>query len=116
MFCILFDDIEKINLLSEIFICSSCSPKSLIAETIQISSAAISSGTKTLTTEAAETSITPTSDTMQTVAEKSGNATQMTKLSHYYTAILEATVSVLLYRVYIYNGVGSNPVEGRTKI
>jgi hypothetical protein len=45
---------------------------------IQISSAAISSGTKTLTTEAAETSITPTSDTMQTVAEKSGNATQMT--------------------------------------
>jgi hypothetical protein len=53
---------------------------------------------------------------MQTVAEKSGNATQMTKLSHYYTAILEATVSVLLYRVYIYNGVGSNPVEGRTKI
>jgi hypothetical protein len=39
---------------------------------------------------------------MQTVAEKSGNATQMTKLSHYYTAILEATVSVLLYRVYIY--------------
>jgi len=75
---------------------------SLIAETIQISSAAISSGTKTLTTEAAETSITPTSDTMQTVAEKSGNATQMTKLSHYYTAVLEATVSVLLYRVYIY--------------
>ena len=100
MFCILFDDIEK----------------SLMAETIQISSAAISSGTKTLTTEAAETSITPTSDTMQTVAEKSGNATQMTKLSHYYTAILEATVSVLLYRVYIYNGVGLNPVEGRTKI
>jgi hypothetical protein len=33
---------------------------------------------------------------MQTVAEKSGNATQMTKLSHYYTAVLEATVSVLL--------------------
>ena len=58
---------------------------SLIAETIQISSAAISSGTKTLTTEAAaETSITPTSNTMQTVAEKSGNATQMTKLSHPY--------------------------------
>ena len=75
---------------------------SLIAETIQISSAAISSGTKTLTTEAAETSITPTSDTMQTVAEKSGNATQMTKLSHYYTAVLEATVSVLLYRIYEY--------------
>ena len=75
---------------------------SLIAETIQISSAAISSGTKTLTTEAAETSITPTSDTMQTVAEKSGNATQMTVLSHYYTTVLEATVSVLLYRVYIY--------------
>ena len=58
---------------------------SLIAETIQIPSAAISSGTKTLTTEAAETSITPTSDTMQTVAEKSGNATQMT---NYRTIIL----------------------------
>ena len=75
---------------------------SLIAETIQISSAAISSGTKTLSIEAAETSITPTSDTMQTVAEKSGNATQMTKLSHYYTAVLEATVSVLLYQIYEY--------------
>ena len=74
---------------------------SLIAETIQISSAAISSGTKTLSTEAAETSISPTSDTMQTVAERSGNATQMTVLSHYHT-VLEATVSVLLYRVYIY--------------
>ena len=38
---------------------------------------------------------------MQTVAEMSGNATQMTVLSHYHT-VLEATVSVLLYRVYIY--------------
>jgi poly-D-alanine transfer protein DltD len=78
---------------------------SVIAETIQISSAAISSRTKTLSTEAAETSITPTSDTMQTVAEKSGNAkTKDTKHDNevhredrFYTKIVKSIKNVRCY-------------------